>query len=215
MKFHGESIHNSKERGEWAELRFMARATEEGFRVSKPWGDSARYDFALEANGRFLRVQVKSSIFRSGTGYRCSMQPTGYGGSSRRYTTEQVDFFAAYIIPEDLWYILPAALADDLVGKLRVSPNNKHHKYEKYKEAWHLLHQAVAKKDAHPEPDADTSSASRDKDEAILEPTANPDAVPGEALDLRGEIESPAPVGFDPDLLRRRMAGCFNRFLKR
>jgi hypothetical protein len=208
MKVFGETISNPKERGEWAELRFMARATEEGFRVSKPWGDSARYDFALEANGRFLSVQVKSSIFRSGTGYRCSMQPTGYNGASRRYTTEQVDFFAAYIIPEDLWYILPAKIADDLVGKLRVSPNNKHHKYERYKEAWHLLREAVAKTDANGVPDP---SASFENDARTPEPAA----TPSEMIELRGEVEPPAAPGFDADLLRGRMAGCFDRLLRR
>ncbi|HEY3971898.1 MAG TPA: hypothetical protein VGM18_02775 [Candidatus Sulfotelmatobacter sp.] len=34
-------IRHSKARGEWAELRFMTRATELGFRVTKPWGETA------------------------------------------------------------------------------------------------------------------------------------------------------------------------------
>ena len=49
-----------KQRGEWVELLFMTEAAQRGFNVSKPWGDSARYDISVEANGRFLRVQVKS-----------------------------------------------------------------------------------------------------------------------------------------------------------
>jgi hypothetical protein len=32
----GQNIQNHKIRGEWAELRFMQRATERGFRVTKP-----------------------------------------------------------------------------------------------------------------------------------------------------------------------------------
>lgn len=212
MKCFGESIVNPKERGEWAELRFMARAAEEGFRVSKPWGDSARYDFAVEANGRFLRIQVKSSIFRSGSGYRCSIQPTGHNGASRRYTTDQVDFFAAYIIPEDVWYILPAEIADDLVGKLRVSPNNKRHKYERYKEAWHLLHEAIARKDANAAPDASASPVPDDNTSLAVD---DPDAQPGQIPEMRGTIESSPSAGFDHDLLRSRFAGCFERMLKR
>ena len=62
-------IKNHKKRGEWAELRFMARAAEHGFHVTKPWGDSARYDFAIDHRGRFLRVQVKSTIARFCDGY--------------------------------------------------------------------------------------------------------------------------------------------------
>jgi len=41
-----------KERGEWAELRFMARAAERGLAVSRPHGDSASYDVGVEHNGR-------------------------------------------------------------------------------------------------------------------------------------------------------------------
>ena len=65
MKSAGEVFPNPKNRGEWAEMRFMARAAEQGFRVSKPWGDSARYDFAVEENGRQDRrgiVKERSGI---------------------------------------------------------------------------------------------------------------------------------------------------------
>jgi hypothetical protein len=58
----GSLIKNSKLRGEWVELRFMTRAAEHGVMVSKPWGDSAPYDFMIEHNGRVLRVQVKSTM---------------------------------------------------------------------------------------------------------------------------------------------------------
>ena len=50
-----------KRRGEWVELIFMMRATELEFDVSKPWGDSSRYDVSLEDAGRFRRVKVKST----------------------------------------------------------------------------------------------------------------------------------------------------------
>jgi hypothetical protein len=52
-------IPHPKARGEWAEMRFMARAAEHRLCVAKPWGDMAPYDFAVEHNGRFLRVQEK------------------------------------------------------------------------------------------------------------------------------------------------------------
>jgi hypothetical protein len=47
MKNPGMYIRHPKARGEWAELRFMTRATELGFIVAKPWGDSAPFDLAL------------------------------------------------------------------------------------------------------------------------------------------------------------------------
>src|SRR5436189_6394859 len=57
----GMDIKHPKRRGEWAELRFMACVAENGLRVTKPWGDCSSYDFAVEHNGHFLRVQVKST----------------------------------------------------------------------------------------------------------------------------------------------------------
>ena len=56
-------IAGCKERGEWAELWFMALARGMGFGVLKPFGESGRYDVAVEWGGRILRVQVKSTIY--------------------------------------------------------------------------------------------------------------------------------------------------------
>jgi len=57
MPNEGMNIRHAKARGEWAELRFMTRATEFGLRVTKPWGDSSPYDLATEYRARFRRVQ--------------------------------------------------------------------------------------------------------------------------------------------------------------
>ena len=57
-------VKGCKERGEWVELCFMAKAAGMGMLVSKPLGDSCRYDVLVEAGGRILRVQVKSTIYR-------------------------------------------------------------------------------------------------------------------------------------------------------
>jgi len=187
----------------------MARAAEQGFRVSKPWGESARYDFALEANGRFLRIQVKSTVSRSRNGYRCVIQPDKT--RSERYTSEQVDFFAAYIVPMDVWYILPAENVVGMSSQIHLSPHRKEHRYARYKEAWHLLHEAVAKKDIGGLPELDISEGNAQ----VPEPVADPNAEPAEIPLLRGAVESAPAVGFDADLVRKRFMGCFERMLKR
>lgn len=56
-------ILDKKTRGEWAEMVFMARATELGLAVSKPWGDVRSYDVVVGRPGHFVAVQVKSTIF--------------------------------------------------------------------------------------------------------------------------------------------------------
>lgn len=129
-------IRDTKKRGEWAELKFMARAAELGLTVSKPWGESARYDVAVEQNGRFLRVQVKSTEYKIGNSYICNVRPDSH---LRPYTIEQIDFLAALVIPENVWYIIPARVATRLKGNIWLSPRKPRHRHARYMEAWHLL----------------------------------------------------------------------------
>ena len=133
MKKHGERIKHPKLRGEWAELCFTMRAAEEGLSISKPWGEVAHYDFVVEASGRFLRVQVKSTMFVDRGGYSCSVR-----GASGPYVGDAFDFLAVYLIPEDLWYIVPGALVRGQ-GSIALYPRLKRSKYARYREAWELL----------------------------------------------------------------------------
>jgi PD-(D/E)XK endonuclease len=103
MKKNGASIKQRKQRGEWAELRFMARASEPGLLVSKSWGDTSRYDFVVEHAGKLMRVQVKSTTFRRNRSYVCTL----CANEGKPYTIGQIDFVAAYIIPKNIWFIFP------------------------------------------------------------------------------------------------------------
>ena len=128
-------IDACKERGEWVELCFMALAAGMGMYVSKPYGESRRYDVLVEANGRIWRVQVKSTIYRR-RGNEYSLNVMGPG--RKRYEEGTVDFFAVYLIPADEWYIIPyEALGKRLT--LHFAPGGKRQKYAKYREAWHPL----------------------------------------------------------------------------
>jgi PD-(D/E)XK nuclease superfamily protein len=142
MPNRGQDIPLPKLRGEWAELRFMQRATERGFRVAKPWGETAPYDVATEHQGLFLRVQVKCTICKSRNSrnsYVCTV-------SSCRavYRPDQLDFFAAYVIPTDTWYVVPI-LATNSQRAIILSPHLEKSKYGQYQEAWHLLMADFAK----------------------------------------------------------------------
>ena len=126
-----------KLRGEWAEVHFLARASEHGLHVSKPYGDCLPYDFIVEDNGRMLSVQVKSTSYMpSGRRpYSCHVRPL----RERRYPVAAVDFLAAYIIPEDHWYIIPYTDLDKRKLFIPLDPGNRRNCYEKYFEAWNLL----------------------------------------------------------------------------
>jgi PD-(D/E)XK nuclease superfamily protein len=126
-------MKHPKRRGEWAELRFMAAAAENGLHVTKPWGDSAQYDFIVEHEARFVRVQVKSTGFKSHGGYPCAVH-----GSHSRYLGDPFDFLAVYVVPEDLWYIIPWHVFDGQAS-VELRPSMETSKYGKYLGAWDLL----------------------------------------------------------------------------
>jgi hypothetical protein len=133
MKNPGLHIRHAKARGEWAELRFITRAIELGFRPTKPWGDSSPYDVATDHRGHFARVQVKCTIFSRGNSYKCHLDSNG-----QPYSPDDIDFIAAYIIPTDTWYILPIAATHNQ-SDILLTPTRKNSKYAQYQDAWHLL----------------------------------------------------------------------------
>ena len=137
-----ETFSTYKQSGEWVELEFMAAAASRGFHVLKPWGDSLAYDVGIEQNGGLLRVQVKSSTARRGAGYSCNFVPSHH--SKKDYSLDLVDLFATYVIPERVWYLIPAAvlLGDTRKFALMLCPVSGRWnvcKYEEYREAWGLL----------------------------------------------------------------------------
>ncbi len=125
-----------KLRGEWAELEFMARAAALGFRIAKPISDCYRWDLIVEHELGFHRVQVKSTMVEENGSYRCV-----YYSSAKYhdYTPDDFDFLAAYVIPEDAWYIIPSKEIER--SSITLDPRGRHpgNKYAKYKEAWGLL----------------------------------------------------------------------------
>jgi hypothetical protein len=89
----------------------------------------------VEHNGRVLRIQVKSTMYEVNGAYLCKLP----NDRSKTARVRRVDFVAAYIIPADLWYILPARVAAGLRGNISLTPNRRGQKCERYIEAWHLL----------------------------------------------------------------------------
>jgi hypothetical protein len=133
MKIMGSEKKTCKQRGEWAELCFMARAADRGLNVSRPHGDSASYDVGVESHGRFLRVQVKSTTFRRKGSYTCNI----VGAKRKRYARGTLDFFAVLLVPIDVWYIIPFEVVEENLS-LNLTPR-KGHKFAQYMEGWNLL----------------------------------------------------------------------------
>jgi hypothetical protein len=131
------TLHN-KHRGELAELAFMRTVANRGYAVSKPWGECEPYDFVVRVGKVFWRVQVKS--VRAKRPQRPYYR-LGTANSHRSpYSPEDIDFLAAYIFPEDAWYIFPAIVVENRKS-LCITPGSKRSRLEKFREAWKLMEQ--------------------------------------------------------------------------
>jgi hypothetical protein len=157
-------IEQKKRRGEWAESVFMSRAQEQGLPVSKPWGEMSPYDFVVGTTGRFVSVQVKSTLSKPSRGYACTVH------GHQPYAAGSFDFLAAYVIPADVWYIIPAASTQGMKC-ITFHPDSPNGKYEQYREAWHLLQEAIAAKE-------ETNETASDAEEP-----AEPERPPRNALE--------------------------------
>lgn len=127
---------NTKVRGAVGELAFTLKAASLGFGVSKPHADTERYDFIVDSGKRLSRVQVKSSCSARRGGYSAS----GSWGNHSVYNRHDIDFLVVYIIPRNIWYVIPVS-AIRASACLTFYPDGCTWggRFEVYREAWHLL----------------------------------------------------------------------------
>lgn len=135
-------VRGVKRSGEIIELAFLAKVASMGFTVTKPYGDSEAYDFIVDSGSRLWRVQVKSSGYMTGIAYRVGVhhlsqnQPRAQGA----YTAKDIDILAVYIVPADVWYMIPVSAFSPSTS-LTFFPHIPGHdgKYEQFREAWYLM----------------------------------------------------------------------------
>jgi hypothetical protein len=134
---------NPKRTGEHSEIAFLYRSDQRQFAISKPFGDSERYDFILDNRPRPVvtlnRIQVKcTECLRAGAYETRATYTVGKGRAV--YTKRDIDFIAAHVVPLDIWYIIPVEVCTPQ-PMLRFYPHRKAKKMrlEKYREAWYLL----------------------------------------------------------------------------
>lgn len=102
--------------GNVVELQCIAKFIELGYEVSIPYGNGAKYDFVADVEGKFVRIQCKSSSNPKKNGivdteafhFSTVCTTTNTQKTSRyMYTSDQIDYFATiwndkvYLIPVD------------------------------------------------------------------------------------------------------------------
>jgi PD-(D/E)XK endonuclease len=130
-----------QKQGERGELAFLSKASSLGFALSLPYGQSRRYDFVVDCGRNLWRVQVKTTehmlngLYLVGIHHRANRR-------AHAYTESEIDFVAVYILPEQIWYILPVREVSEHRQLLfRPKGYARRDPYAYYREAWHLLRQ--------------------------------------------------------------------------
>jgi hypothetical protein len=129
----------ARRHGDLGEVAFLHKAMELCFVVAQPYGTNHPFDFIVQAGQKLWRVQVKTVVHMSDGLYSLCVRRTE-GRKPLPYSKSEVDFIAAHIISEDVWYILPVREVEKRLA-LRFRPKGYHRPdiYAHYREAWHLL----------------------------------------------------------------------------
>lgn len=86
----------------------MTRFIKDGYNILIPFGGSSRYDFVIEKDGVFKRIQVKKATVTENI-LIFSTSSTLVGTTkviSRGYTDKDIDMFAAVDIDKSLVYLM-------------------------------------------------------------------------------------------------------------
>lgn len=102
---------NSKQIGNVTEFEAMLAFLKLGFNVLTPYGDCERYDFVVDAGGKFLRIQSKTSHTNdNGASFSFSGRSCNRKDGKiihHKYTKDEIDYFVTsfnkkcYLIPVD------------------------------------------------------------------------------------------------------------------
>ena len=100
---------NSKQKGNITELETMLAFLKLGYNVLTPYGDCERYDFVVDANNKFYRIQAKTSHTEDeGASFKFACRSCNRKDGKiihHNYTNEEIDYFVTmfngkcYLIP--------------------------------------------------------------------------------------------------------------------
>lgn len=115
---------NSKQIGNITEIQVMLGFLQLGYNVLTPYGDCERYDFVVYVNGKFVRIQVKTSkLSEDGTKFSFNTASTHYVNGKcvhDTYTKDDIDYFAT--VYDGQVYLIPVEEGSNRSKSLRLEP---------------------------------------------------------------------------------------------
>lgn len=116
---------NTKQRGNITEVECMLAFLKLGYNVLTPYGDCERYDFVVDINNQFYKIQVKSAnanyINEGYIEFQTANKTTKNGTFVRHtYTKDQIDYFMTSY--NNQCYLIPVQECSSAEKRLRFTP---------------------------------------------------------------------------------------------
>jgi hypothetical protein len=114
---------NTKAIGDLSELEAAVALARAGYIVSKPLGDSHRYDLIIDDGRTLSRVQVKTGRLHDGAiSFNCFSSHTHRGGLACRTYRGEIEFLAVYCPETGETYLIPEGNLVITKMHIRVDP---------------------------------------------------------------------------------------------
>lgn len=115
---------NTKRKGNITEMETMLAFMKLGYNVLIPYGDCERYDFVVDVNGKFIRVQSKTATSDDDSAsFKISTSSSNRKNGSiihHTYTKEDIDYFATVF--DGIVYLFPVEICGGRDKRFRIEP---------------------------------------------------------------------------------------------
>ena len=122
------ACESPKSRGEKTEAKLLSELVSRNFTVLSPFGEDHRYDYVIEKDGWFHRIQCKTGRYEGGKVIVStkSTHPRRTGNSYEDYTNS-IDYFLVYCWENNSAYMVPIeeASASEMVLRIEPPSNNQ------------------------------------------------------------------------------------------
>ena len=133
-------MNETQSKGNWTELQCISTFIKNGFQCSIPYGNSAKYDFIADINGKLKRFQCKSASNPKLKNseekdlsciqiYTISSTTNTQKTVRHTYTENDIDYFVTYY--DNNTYIIPVKECSTLKILRFSPPKNNIEKYNK------------------------------------------------------------------------------------
>ena len=116
-------ISNSKTVGDVTEGQILAALLRFGKVVLVPFGDNQRYDFVVDENGLFVRIQCKTGKLKRGAVHFSTCSSYMHRNCGKKSYLGEVEFIGVYCPQNDECYMIPIGDCPTREMSLRLEPS--------------------------------------------------------------------------------------------